>query len=52
VGRSGVGASSTRILYCSLIEDKTIITEAAVEIKLDPRALLSDAEQRMTAHQK
>jgi hypothetical protein len=43
--------SSTRILYCSLIEDKTIIAEAAVEIKLDPRDL-SDAEQQFDCTQK
>jgi hypothetical protein len=36
--------SSTRILYCSVNEDKTIIAEAAVEIKLDPRVTTSDAD--------
>jgi hypothetical protein len=39
---SGVGAKVVGILYCSLNEDKTIIAEAPVEIKLDPRVHHAD----------
>jgi hypothetical protein len=37
---SGVGASKPGSYIVRLIEDKTIIAEAAVEIKLDPRVTL------------
>jgi hypothetical protein len=49
---SGVGAKVVGILYCSLNEDKTIIAEAPVEIKLDPRDHHADLKEQFDLHQK
>ena len=52
---SGVGAKVVPGSYIvRLIEDKTIIAEAAVEIKLDPRVTASDADlkEQFDLHQK
>ena len=52
---SGVGAKVVPGSYIvRLIEDKTIIAEAAVEIKLDPRVTTSDADlkEQFDLHQK
>ncbi|MFV8351604.1 glycosyl hydrolase [Flavobacterium sp. XS2P14] len=52
---SGIGAKVVPGSYIvRLIEDKTIIAEAAVEIKLDPRVTASDADlkEQFDLHQK
>ncbi|RTZ02156.1 glycosyl hydrolase [Flavobacterium sp. RSP49] len=52
---SGIGAKVVPGSYIvRLIEDKTIIAEAAVEIKLDPRMTTSDADlkEQFDLHQK
>ncbi|MFV8331780.1 glycosyl hydrolase [Flavobacterium sp. GSP14] len=52
---SGIGAKVVPGSYIvRLIEDKTIVAEAAVEIKLDPRVTASDADlkEQFDLHQK